>query len=103
MKIKKEYLETISLEEFAENYDLTLVIRKREESDSNMKYYAFFENCEVSKGEYYSLNHGNGRTPEEAILRYIENISEQHMAERPYTKKYRSITVPNLSNKLPKL
>jgi len=97
MKIKEELIPEISIEEFANQYNLTMVIGERTVSkDASNRYYAHFENAEIKESHLLSFSYGNGRTKEEAIKDYSRQISLKLIVLDAYKDTRKEIQVPRL-------
>lgn len=99
MKIRRNYIKRQTLQEFAEEHDLTLVINERRDvaEDSPMRLYAKFEDCETKDGAILSSVYGNGSTEAAAALDYVSKISEKLLVFSAMTDKRKEIQVPVLS------
>ena len=80
MKIVIKQLAKCTIEDFADAHNLTMVVAemKHPEAQIHSKYIAHFEDAEDQDHEYSSVigtNYGEGRSPDEAIKRYANNIS----------------------------
>ena len=89
---------------FAAAHNLTLTISERhnEARSSMMRYYAKFNNVEVSTGNFLTSTFGNGRTAEEAIADYAKNISGQRLVVNAYNFNRYEVNAPTLTFKAPK-
>ena len=83
MKIVIKQLPKSTIEDFADEHDLTMVVDERsEKSNLNnsffLKYTASFEGaedkCDLSSG-ILSSSYGNGSSPDQAIYSYADKIS----------------------------
>ncbi len=97
MKIKRYNLDRMTIEEFANMYNLTMEIRERHPRDTDDRFYAHFERAEVMRGGCLIGEYGNGRTEEDAIENYAVAISGKRLAIGAYTAERREIQVPVLS------
>lgn len=78
MKIETNYIEEMTIEEFAEKYDLTMEICEREIT-TLPRFYASFKGAWVSDGNFRTGAYGDGNTPEQAIKNYAIRISCQSL------------------------
>lgn len=96
MKIKKNYLARLTIEEFADQHFLTMVVQERSKKHGLPRFYASFENSEI-KGDGILIGMcGNGETEEAAIKDYGERISGETLVLDAYTDSRREIQVPVL-------
>ena len=67
----------LSIEEFAELHDLTMVVNEREwvSPIDSRRFYAHFEGIEIKDGSVLISEFGNGVTPELAIQNYAKEIN----------------------------
>lgn len=81
MQIKMNSISRLSVQEFADQHQLTMEIHERSKREFPMleRYYAFFEACEVKEGSVLVGVFGNGETPEDAMKDYAEKISEKRL------------------------
>jgi hypothetical protein len=85
LKIKREWQEAMTIHEFAEKHDLTMVVfRKKQKSSKSYNlqhnyyvYGAYFEKCAIRDGCCLISRFGSGATEEEAIANYAALISDQ--------------------------
>ena len=75
MKIVTESVPACTLEEFADKYDLIMIVKERPlpEGDPS-RFYARFEGVEVGGDGTLTTAFGNGATPEDAMAAYAERI-----------------------------
>ena len=101
MKIKLNLVKTMTIEEFANEYDLVMEVNERnlEIHKGLHRFYAHFERCDIQKGMFLHGSFGNGSTPEEAIQEYAKEISSQILVFNSYSKERREIRVPRLIEK----
>lgn len=99
MKTKEFFLSRMSIEEFAETHDLVMEIHERTDKDGLDRYYAHFEDAEVSDSNFLIGAYGNGKTPEEAVVNYAEEISGKMIVVDAMSDKRRNIIVPILVSK----
>lgn len=97
MKIKREDIPCMTIEQFADAHDLVMIVVERSlpEGDPS-RYYAHFEHCEVGGDGILHGTFGNGRTPEEAISAYVEEIRFKRLVVEADTARRREIDVPRL-------
>lgn len=74
MKIKRNFMPWISLDEFADEHNLTLEINERDLSIKAPRFYTQFKYTEVDSG---NVVYGDGNTEDEAIEDYCKKISGQ--------------------------
>jgi hypothetical protein len=88
----------MTLEEFADKHGLVMEVHERNRPVGDpMRYYAHFTDAEVrsENGMFLSSDHGNGRTPEEAIAHYARRIEMKTLrVERGVD--WKDIEVPRL-------
>lgn len=77
MKYTLHELSRSKLEDFANKYNLEMVVRERKTDKVDHKYYARFNGVEIVDGAILITTHGNGHTPEAAIYNYKNAISEK--------------------------
>lgn len=90
----------LTLEQFADIFDLVLEVRRRNSKDSaeSERWYAEFADCEVLKEPMLISGFGNGRTPEQAIREYARRISGTKLVKHAHIKESRvEFNVPHLS------
>lgn len=103
MKIKMNRLPRATLEAFAEERDLTMVIEERVPDDmgarwsEDSRYYAQFEDCEIKDGRILRSEYGNGRTPWEAMANYAQEISGALLVLNAFGPNRREIQAPILT------
>ena len=85
----------MTLEEFADKHDLTLVINERRDP-SLPRFYAQFKNCEVKECGVLRLSYGDGDTPEKAIENYQKEINLKTIVIDAYMSNRREIDAPHL-------
>lgn len=98
MKIIRKPVLTMTLEEFAEEHDLTLEVVERgiDFRDTDARYYADFVGCEVKKNGILLSEFGDGATEEGAIANYASVISGKTLVLGAFTPERREIQVPIL-------
>lgn len=93
--ITKKESKLMSLESFADQHNLTMVIRERDPHRVNLKrYYACFEYTEAKgDGVLISLC-GDGDTEREAMVNYAKQIAGTTLVIHAYTDERKEIKVP---------
>jgi hypothetical protein len=90
MKVIRDYGEEMTLEEFADKYDLTLVIKRRRRSEERFgAYYASFDRVEIKRGSILEGTFGNGPTPRDAVCDYARLISDERLVYNAYDNEKR--------------
>ena len=93
---QKEYI--LSIQEFAERYDLTMQINERAKPypNNNKKYrfYAKFNHIEILDGNMLKSFYGNGENPRDAILNYIVEIVGQKAIYKAGSEERKEIQIP---------
>lgn len=97
MKIERYLVNTKTIEEFAEENDLTMVITERDMPMELGRYYAAFKNAEVKDGVLLRSEYGDGDSERAAIERYAATISGRTLVLNAYTDDRRTIRVPRLT------
>lgn len=77
MQIKMNSIPRTTLQEFADQHGLVMEIYERDTKEFPLllRYYARFENCEISDGIVLISAFGNGKTPDDAMEDYTKQIS----------------------------
>ena len=97
MKTKITAIPESTIEKFAEELDLEMVIKERREPvGSPMCYYASFSYAEEQNNGFLISNYGNGATPEDAVNDYAKQIEMKTLVIHDYTDARREIKVPRL-------
>lgn len=97
MKIEKISIHTQSLESFAEEHDLTMVVEERAAPSSpGALWFATFKDAEVKDGISLIGVIGSGAYVEQAIDDYRKRISEKLIVIDAMQKNRREIQVPRL-------
>lgn len=96
MKYKLIKLATQSLDDFAAEHNLELVVRERHLHDNDSRYYAQFKNTEVKDGSVLVSTFGNGRTPDAAVREYARLISGKLLVVNVFRPNGQDIPVPQL-------
>ena len=96
MDIKRNIVERITIEEFADKHSLTMEVNERPAwfKDDSRRFYASFDGAEVGDGRFLTGAFGDGRTEEDAIAAYGVEITGKTIVMGAYTDKRREITVP---------
>lgn len=83
MRIEREMMPRSTLEEFANNNNLTMVIRERHpetvKSISVPPLYAKFKGADIAETGLLRSAYGNGYTEAEAIMNYVKEISGKRL------------------------
>jgi hypothetical protein len=81
--------------EFADVIDKVLVIRRY--PNQKGRYSAHFENCETAEGIVLRYEHGDGMTPQEAIMAYVRAIRGKRLVFHASSKVLRQeFTAPEI-------
>ena len=97
MQVKEFMLERMTVEEFAEKHGLIMEVHERSAEDSPDRFYAHFENSDITGDGVLIGAFGNGATAQEAIKNYAEEISGKVLAIDAWTVlNRRNIPVPIL-------
>lgn len=101
MKIEREDVPQMTIEEFAEKHDLVMEVRERPYPvGSPGRYYASFKNSDTMEDGCIVGTHGDGPTPEAAIKDYAAELSLKRLVLNAFTKQKRiEINVPRLVQK----
>ncbi len=95
MKIETEYIPEMTIEEFADQHGLVMIVRERAvDIGASHRYYARFQNVEVEENGLLASESGDGSTPAEAIVAYGHAISLRRI--RNGTEGDVRINVPRL-------
>lgn len=97
MKIEKNLIRRMTLEEFAEEHDLTMEINERDSSIVAPRYYAQFKYSELEDGSVFIGIYGNGHTEEGAIKDYEEQLSKLYgrkLIFNAFTPERQEIVIP---------
>jgi hypothetical protein len=96
-RIRPAKPEPMTLEAFAEKYDLTLRLKERgPDMGERLRWYAYFAGAEVKKAHVLISCYGNGATQEAAVVNYAKEISEKLLVFGAMTPERREIQVPKL-------
>ncbi len=86
-----------TIRKFARQHGLEFIIRERPEpKGSEMRYSASFRNCEIKEAAILISAFGNGKTPNEAIRDYANEISLRRIVIGAFTSFRKEIEVPRL-------
>lgn len=98
MKIETQYVATQSLEKFADEHDLTMVVTERPDpAAESMRYYACFRHSEIKIGCILEGMIGNAAIPDTAIKNYASAISGRMLVIDAMSPKLRrEIQLPRL-------
>jgi len=98
VKIDRKDVPSMTIEQFADSYNLTMKVRERRvPADHPSRYYAHFESCEVMSDDGFLFDDfGNGMTAEEAISVYADRIQLKRIVIGAYTPERREVDVPRL-------
>jgi hypothetical protein len=83
MEIDRIIPEEITIEQFADRYNLVMEVRKY---SSGNPFFAHFKNAEVRDGSILITPSGRGHTEEEAILNYAKLISEKILVFNSFSR-----------------
>ncbi len=99
MKIEKKEIPEMTIEAFADAYNLTMEIHERRLPVGDpSRYYAHFKSAEAREGTCCLIGlFGNGSTPEEAIKNYAREINLRTLIIDAMRETRREITVPRLA------
>ena len=92
MKILRNVEKSTTIENFAEKYNLTMIINRWESS----RYTASFDDVEVEEGNLLGSEYGVGLNEDDAINDYAQLISNKIIVVGAYTKHREIIQVPIL-------
>lgn len=97
MKIIK--LERIDILDFEKEHNLTLTVRERPMPTlpNVPKWYVSFDDSDVEEGSCLAGIHGNGDTPDKAILDYCTLISNKRLRISSLSKEIKRLNVPILT------
>ena len=93
-----------TLEEFANEHKLTMLVTERNPNDLGsrwhpvFRFYAQFDGASVKNGPMLTGAHGNGETIDDAIEEYMREISGQTLILGAYTDSRKEIKVPSLTS-----
>lgn len=98
MKIKEELVQEMTIEDFADQHSLTMVIRERANRKANDpdRFYAYLEHVEIKDGCILIGTYGNGKNKKEAMEDYAKQISEKLIVVNAYGPNRKEIHMPRL-------
>lgn len=97
VKIERKDIPQITIEEFADKYDLTMEIHERPLPEgASARFYAHFKSCEIMDRGCLRGTFGDGATPEEAIKDYAASIRLCRIVIDARHPTRREIEVPRL-------
>jgi hypothetical protein len=98
MKILYDTVPTMTIEEFADKYGLTMVVKERRNTNFfSERYYAYFHGVETITGDgFLRSDFGNGATPEMAIASYAKIIDTKRIVIDAYKDTRKEIDVPRI-------
>lgn len=101
MKTEIHYLKPspkpLTIEEFADNHDLVMVICERQHPvNDNFRFYAHFKDAETKDRSILSSEYGDGPTPQKAVEDYTRLISGKLLIINAYSADRLEINVPQL-------
>lgn len=100
MKTIINYRPQSTIEEFADQHDLVMVVTERASAyvspNQSDRFYAKFTGGEIKGNGVLSSVFGNGSTPEEAIENYAKHISEKTLVFDARSIRRKEINVPVL-------
>jgi len=77
MKIERNVIPRMTIDEFADQHGLIMEVHERGPVGSNTAFYAHFKNCDVHDGPCLVGTFGDGSTEDEAISHYAKTISQK--------------------------
>lgn len=97
MKINMHLIKETDISDFADMHNLTMGVYERGLSMPNLpRFYAHFEDVEVSDGCILKSIIGNGDCPDQAILEYAHAIQLKVLVFDAYGPNRKEILVPKL-------
>jgi hypothetical protein len=106
MKIVRDFLREVSLEEFCDENDIEIIIHERPNGratgNGNLtRYYGGLQNnistlCEIIRPSILSVVVANGNTEEDVLNQIVETISEESITFEAMKKDRRIYKVPRL-------
>lgn len=98
MKIIRNEIPRMTLQEFADKHDLTMVITERNPiMHHNLpSYYCRFQNCEIKENSTLSSVAGNGSTEADALADYAAKISGRYLVFNAYQDSRKEVQCPIL-------
>lgn len=98
MKTIRRTIPAMTIEQFADQHDLTLQIVERKLDVGNpMRYYACFERAEIKESIFLVGCFGNGVTEQQAIDNYAREIEMRTLVINSTGNDRRQIEVPRLT------
>lgn len=94
MKIEFDKIQEMTIEEFAEKHDLTMVIKER---NGYCPFCASFKNAEIKEGPILMSESGYGDSTDKAIREYAKKISLKNLVIDAYGQYRKEIQVPRLT------
>lgn len=102
MKIERKLIPEMSITEFADQNELTMVVTERARPpDDPGRFYATFKDATFKDGGRLVGTFGDGPTEEEAIQDYARAISLQRLVIRAASCARRELDVPRLTKGTP--
>jgi hypothetical protein len=89
MKITLKQLERLTIEDFADKHNLTMVVVERQATKGLMPFYAEFEGSEVIEhhgAKFIGSLFGDGWNPDEAIKDYAKKLSNKVLVFNSFSK-----------------
>lgn len=97
MKVQVQRRVEMELGDFAEKYELEMIVRERSRDRGRLtRYYASFDNLEIKDGAILTSSSGQGDTIVEAIQDYVPRISNKLLIKNPYKDGRQEIRAPEL-------
>ncbi len=101
MKVDVKAVPEMTLEQFADEHELTLQVTERGSETLKLpcvrhRWHAGFKGVEVKQRSCLMSIYGNGSTKEDAIDDYRQQLSEKSVVVDAYSSKRRDIEVPRL-------
>lgn len=84
-----------TLEEFADKHGLEMVVRERPATMNLPRFYASFEDVEISRGVTLTSTFGDGASPEEAVRNYARRIAGGRLVVGAGTPQREEFDAPN--------
>lgn len=96
MEIETHYIQSVSLQDFADKHRLVMEIHERAHCKAGdpARFYAGFKSCEIKQGCMLSREHGNGEFPSNAMEDYASKIQGKILVVNAFSKMRREILVP---------
>lgn len=98
MKVELHLIEETSIEQFADNHGLVMVVRERpnDRRAGLCRFYAQFKGAEIKEDCFLVGMFGDGNTPEDAIYDYSKRISRKLLVVDAMANSRREIQVQKL-------